>query len=212
MEAKISPDLEHLAVPIEELVLDPRNARKHSDKSVKALVDALRRFGQQKPIVVDSETGTVKAGNGLLQAARELGWERIARVRSDLSGQVLDAYAIHDNRTAEKSEWDGQTLQEALSELEDAGVADREFLGFTDEELQMLSRVPEVDKGASTKQASDTPSSSEKSFTLSYSLVFNTLEEQEVWFEFMKFLKESYEADTISERIVAYLNEKVFNA
>lgn len=99
-----------------ELSEDPANARAHPEQNIAALVASLRRFGQQKPIVIDSR-GTVRAGNGTLQAARVLEWEKIDVVVSDLADQELTAYAIADNRTAELAEWDAEALARQLAAM-----------------------------------------------------------------------------------------------
>ncbi len=46
---------------------------------------SLQRFGERKPIVVDSRA-VVIAGNGALEAARQLGWESVEIVRTELNG------------------------------------------------------------------------------------------------------------------------------
>ena len=50
---------------IADLSADPANARKHSERNIESIMASLRRFGQQKPIVVD-KSGVVRAGNGTL--------------------------------------------------------------------------------------------------------------------------------------------------
>ena len=58
-------------VAISSLSLDPANVRKHPDKNIQSIIASLKRFGQQKPIVVDAN-GIVRAGNGTLMAAQQL--------------------------------------------------------------------------------------------------------------------------------------------
>ena len=43
------------SVAVEDLVLDPSNARKHDAKNLKAIAGSLSEFGQRKPIVVTDE-------------------------------------------------------------------------------------------------------------------------------------------------------------
>lgn len=64
------------SVPIASLAFDPANVRKHPEANLDAIRASLRRFGQQKPIVVGRDN-IVLAGNGLLAAARAEGWEAI---------------------------------------------------------------------------------------------------------------------------------------
>lgn len=115
-------------VPISDLVLDPTNARKHDTKNLEAIKGSLKRFGQQKPIVVD-KNGVVIAGNGTLEAAKAIGWDQIEVVYSDLSGSDRTAFALADNKTSDLSTFDDEILNKQLKALidEDYNVAD---LGF----------------------------------------------------------------------------------
>ena len=117
------------SVLIDDLTLDPANARKHDDKNLKAIAESLKQFGQRKPIVVWGRT--VVAGNGTLVAARSLGWREIsvARVPDDWDEARVMAYALADNRSAELAVWDEQVLSEQLKQLELADW-DVEALGF----------------------------------------------------------------------------------
>ena len=116
-------------VNIDDLDLDPRNARKHHAKNLKAIADSLEQFGQRKPIVVWGKT--VVAGNGTMAAARTLGWTEIeiVRVPGDWSADQVKAYALADNRSAELAAWDEQVLASQLLELQEAEF-DIELLGF----------------------------------------------------------------------------------
>ena len=121
-------------VPIDEPTPDPANARKHDERNLKAIIDSLRAFGQQKPIVVDGR-GIVVAGNGTLEAARRLGWSDIAIVRSDLDPTQATAFGIADNRTAELADWDSEVLTSLLDSMDDDL---RELISFADKELDAL--------------------------------------------------------------------------
>ena len=116
---------------ISELKNDPANARKHSPRNLKAIRDSLDVFGQQKPIVVDSR-GVVIAGNGTLEAARELGWDEINVTVTDLDPAHAQAFGIADNRTAELAEWDTDVLGQLLEGM-DSDLAD--ILSIDDLEL-----------------------------------------------------------------------------
>ena len=119
-------------IPIDSISPDPSNARRHPQRNLDQIKSSLRRFGQQKPIVVDA-TNTVRAGNGTLAAAKALGWETIQIVRSDLEKTELTAFAIADNRSAELAEWDAEILSVTLSDPEIGDV------GFLDEEIRKLT-------------------------------------------------------------------------
>ncbi len=131
--AHIAEPLRRLAVPVGDLSPDPANARLHDERNLEAVAGSLRRFGQQKPIVVDAK-GIVIAGNATLEAARRLGWTHVAAVRTRLAGPDRTAYAIADNRTAELATWDNEALARLLADLGDAeGLT---ATGFSIEEAQ----------------------------------------------------------------------------
>jgi len=136
---------------IAELKNDPANARKHSPRNLKAIRDSLDVFGQQKPIVIDSR-GVVIAGNGTLEAARDLGWDEIDVVITDLDPAHAQAFGIADNRTAELAEWDTDVLGKLLEGM-DSDLAD--ILSFEDFVLPNLGE--EVDKDDIESEWSDLP-------------------------------------------------------
>ena len=122
---------------VADLSGDPANARKHDERNIGSIVASLKRFGQQKPIVVDSSR-VVRAGNGTLEAARLLGWTEIDCVVTDLKGSEATAYAVADNRTAELASWDDDVLAATLNGLlaDDADLL--AAAGFDEAELAEL--------------------------------------------------------------------------
>ena len=124
-------------IAVADLSLDPSNVRKHSRRNLDAIKASLRKFGQQKPIVVDAK-GIVLAGNGTLTAAKELGWTEIQATRTELAGVEATAFAIADNRTAELAEWDEDGLAKVLESLK---VEDADLLaatGYDDAEVDKM--------------------------------------------------------------------------
>jgi site-specific DNA-methyltransferase (adenine-specific) len=117
-------------VNINSLTPDPANARRHDGKNLKAIASSLEKFGQRKPIVVTPDS-IVVAGNGTLEAAKNLGWTEIAIARTPVgwSWEQIRAFALADNRTAELAEWDDKVLADQLLEL-DANGWELEELGF----------------------------------------------------------------------------------
>lgn len=124
------------SVKIEDISQDPANVRRHNERNLSAIVASLRKFGQQKPIVVNAE-GIILAGNGTYEAAKRLGWEKIDVVRSNLKGSDATGFAIADNRTAELAEWDDTALAETLRALQFEEY-DVQAAGFLDQEIDDL--------------------------------------------------------------------------
>jgi hypothetical protein len=134
---KIIESLLPLAVEVERLKLDPRNARLHPDPNMEAIRRSLESYGQRKPIVVNSATGVIEAGNGLFQAAVKLGWTHVAAVMVDDDEVTAKGYALMDNKSALSAEWDFPVLKDLLQEL-DTGAFDMDLTGFNQEEIEKL--------------------------------------------------------------------------
>lgn len=131
----INDSIKQYAVDITTLTSDPANARKHSQRNIDAIKASLSRFGQVKPIVTHKNATTVIAGNGTLEAAKQLGWKKIAVVRSGLEGMDATAFGIADNRTAELATWDLDVLDKLTTGLDEDLV---QASGFLDGELDRL--------------------------------------------------------------------------
>jgi integrase len=112
-EARIAPQLQALAVPLDSLIPHPRNPRRGD---VSAIAASLARFGQRKPVVVQATTRYVVAGNHLAAAARTLGWTEIAANVQDMDDTEATAFMLADNRTADLGGYDDALLAEILAE------------------------------------------------------------------------------------------------
>jgi len=182
---------------VADLAFDPRNARKHPEANLEALVESLRQFGQRKPIVITAD-GKVVAGNGTLEAAMRLGWTEIETVEipADWDSKKVAAFALADNRTAELAQWDARELLDQLQELTDF---DMNSLGFD----AWNAKLAEHDSSAETPESRGlgTP-------IISFEIVFDNHEQQATWFEFLKIARVLHpEAETNAERIVTSLKQ-----
>ena len=117
------------SVDLDQLHPDPNNARSH-EKGIPELKKSLETFGQIKPVVVWGEN-LVIAGNGTLEAARQIGWPSlfVVRVPEDWDYDQARAFALADNKTAELSEWNLPQLETTRWELEANGW-DTDQFGF----------------------------------------------------------------------------------
>jgi ParB-like chromosome segregation protein Spo0J len=128
---------------IQNLILDPENARQHNEQNIKAIMGSLEEFGQRKPIVITAG-GVIVAGNGTVEAAKRLGWLEIQAVRipDDWTPEQTKAFALADNRTAELASWNSIKLSEQLIELEEADFKIEEF-GFAKEQFVEATKPEE---------------------------------------------------------------------
>ena len=130
----IHPDLRSLAVPIEQLNEDPKNANSHTDCGLAAIAESFKRFGQRKPIVVRREGMIVEAGNGTLASLRAAGWTHLACIVCDDDEQTATAFALVDNQAGRLSHWNFDALRERVDELVQGGY-DVQGLGWKADEL-----------------------------------------------------------------------------
>jgi len=129
---------------VEDLALDPRNPRQHSQRQVNQIADSIREFGFVVPVVVD-DTGQVVVGHGRVLAAKKLGMPRIPVVEiRHLSKAQLKALRITDNKLAQNAHWDERLLGESFLELKELDVDfDLSITGFS---------LPEIDLTLQTLQ------------------------------------------------------------
>lgn len=135
--AEILSSRPHEIWPLERIRRDPRNSRRHPADQIERLRASLRKFGWTRPLLVD-ETGTLRVGHGMLQAAYECG-KKVAPVvvLKGLTEEELRAYVIADNQLALGAEWDMTILPLELADLKASGF-DMEAIGFGEVELGQL--------------------------------------------------------------------------
>jgi len=112
--ARIDAALKSLIVPINSLKLWPANYRQGD---IGAISESLKRFGQKKPVVVQTGSRIVVAGNHLLKAARALRWQRIAAAFSEMTDEEAVSFAVADNRTSDLATNEDQALVDVLALL-----------------------------------------------------------------------------------------------
>jgi ParB-like chromosome segregation protein Spo0J len=103
---------------IADLKVHPANYNRHSDSQIIRLADSLRAHGQQKPIVIQAD-GTILAGHGLVEAAKQLGWTMIDCHVYD--GEHPEAFIAADNYLATLAEPDEAALGVLLTRLREQG-------------------------------------------------------------------------------------------
>jgi ParB/RepB/Spo0J family partition protein len=117
MSHGIHESLIQLAVDVDLLSPLDGNPRRGD---VEAIMASYKEFGQIKPIVVrpnSDGTATVIAGNHQLEAAKRLGWDKIAVVKYEVDDQRAIAFALTDNRTMELGYTEPELLNEVIVEL-----------------------------------------------------------------------------------------------
>ena len=140
MSNGIHESLESLAIDIDLLLPLDGNPRKGN---VNAIISSYSEFGQIKPIVVKPNgdgTFTVIAGNHQLEAAKKLGWDKIAAVQYDVDNSRAIAFALADNRTMELGYTEPELLNDMVLEINDYYPELIDGLGWDEFELAELEQ------------------------------------------------------------------------
>lgn len=96
------------------------NPKIHTKKQIANIAESIRRFGFRNPILIDSD-GTIVAGHGRYEAAKEAGMQEVPCILvDDLSPEQIRAFRVLDNKLAE-SAWDFDILNMELPEIDVSG-------------------------------------------------------------------------------------------
>jgi hypothetical protein len=131
----IRPEIAYLAVDINSVTYDPKNARLHPEDNLESIKQCLYLHGQYQPIIARKDTNHVVIGNGRLEAALSLGWTQIAVQFMEMTEIEAISIGLADNRTAELAKWDQKTLADLGKLLGDAA---HPSIGWTLEELSAM--------------------------------------------------------------------------
>jgi ParB family transcriptional regulator, chromosome partitioning protein len=123
-----------------------RNPRKK--KNLDKVVQSIKQFGWQQPIVVD-RAGVIVAGHSRYEAAKILECKEIPVL-------IAKAYRIADNKTNEFSEWDFSLLNKEFTDLLDINM-DLEITGFDTKELEDFFTFDKEDDVAKIKTEKSCP-------------------------------------------------------
>ena len=136
--------LERLAIihmPIDSIIPNPSNPRKHSRQQLRAIARSIEKFGFTAPIGVDRENKII-FGHGRLEAARLCGHKDVPVVRLEhLTEEQAKALMLADNKLTEGSTWDERQLAVVLNELKIELNFEIEVPGFEPPEIDRLLRA-----------------------------------------------------------------------
>lgn len=121
------------SVAISSLTSYPVNPRRGD---IDAIASSLAAHGQYRPIVVQSSTNFVLAGNHTLKAAKKLGWKKIKITRVDVSEEQARKIVLADNRISDLAGYNEPLLKSLLNALPEL-----DGTGFTASEVETLDRL-----------------------------------------------------------------------
>ena len=132
---------------IEEMDIDlikpyKNNPREIPMESVQKVMNSIREFGNNQPIVVDNDN-VIVVGHTRWKALKQLGKAKAYVVKKEFpKGQAM-AYRIMVNRSGEESKWSNKLLASELNILKDDNF-DLQLTGFNLTELENLANDKEL--------------------------------------------------------------------
>ena len=190
---------------LERLKPYDNNAREHSPEQVAQIAASITEFGFLNPILVDSNDGIV-AGHGRLSAARELALDVVPVVVLDhLTEAQKKAYILVDNKLAENASWNEELLQEEIValNLQDFDIS---ILGWDEDEIR---EIMEYDSAFGEGEGEGEGRGLGGEPVIQYNIIFDNEQQQQIWFDFLKDLRQSQPDDTtIAEKIINFIEEK----
>lgn len=194
-------DSEWVEVRVSDLVFDENNARRHPERNVEAVSSSLAEFGQVENIVVQKGTNRIISGNLRVSKMVATGQTLAMANVIDCTDAEATRLAIILNRSGELAEWDEEALARLIAELD--GDDPLVGLGFDQDEIDALLHSIAEDVEMDVDELDDVPFDP----ILSYSLVFETEEQQQRWFRFLREIKQQWpDEDTAAGRVVKALD------
>lgn len=143
-------------VGMDELKEDIANARKHSQKNLKAIGDSLRHFGQIENLIVQQGTGRIIGGNARYRVMKKLGWSHVTALFLPLSDTEATALGIVLNRSGDLGSFDDEVLAAHFTDLKGKGW-DLADLGFdaTDQKKLLGDLEDALDDGPDEDKITD---------------------------------------------------------
>lgn len=122
-------------LPIDSLVPYDKNPRRHPEEQIVALMQAIKEFGFDQPIVVTPNRVIIK-GHGRLEAAKRLALTEVPVVVKAISDTDAKFLRVLDNEVV-SNDWDYHALDLEVGALQDSGF-DVTLTGFNLQELEDL--------------------------------------------------------------------------
>ena len=114
--------LKIVMLAVKDLTPYENNTRKHAQKDIDQIKEAIKADGFNDPIGVWGEKNIIVEGHGRVLACKQLGIKTVPCIRLDeLTDEQRKEYAIRHNRSAEFSTWDFDILAKEVADLESLG-------------------------------------------------------------------------------------------
>lgn len=182
---------------LEKAEYNPRTLKENQYKDLKVSIE---KFGLVQPLVVNchkKRNNVIIGGHQRYIICNELGISKVPVIWVKLDQEEEKELNIRLNKNTGEFDFDALANYFDTDELLEWGFQGWE-LGFTKQEMELQ----------------DMPDDNEASWDdnvpkISYTIIFNDEDEQAIWFEFMRVLKNKHNnVNTLAERLVKHIGEQ----
>lgn len=146
-------DVRMTRVELSALVPDPDNANEHPDENIAAIHASLLEFGQVDPLIVQKESRRVIAGNARLLVMQSMGMTHANVIELDVSDERAIALGLAHNHTGRLARWNAPQVLKLIGDLEAFHPKLAQVVGFSPDELSMLTNVAAKEERAALEAA-----------------------------------------------------------
>lgn len=209
---------------------NPRERLEPGSKDYESLKKSIEKYGFVQPIVWNERTGNIVGGHQRYYIALDLKMKSVSTKIVDLDEAEEKQLNLGLNKIS--GQWDEKKLSELLNDLKGFDDIDMELTGFDPTEIDELTLAfsnTELDIDMDMGESEDPegpgiemdepltaefePEDESNSSGLEYKITFDDEQQQAIWHEFLRKLKEDFDTEafpTQSSRIHAFLVKKVF--
>lgn len=123
-------------LPINKLKPYPNNPRNNTD-AIEAVANSIKEFGFKSPIILDKDN-IIVCGHTRYEASKRLRLKEVPVIYADdLTDEQVKAFRLADNKTAELSDWDFDTLDDEINSITDINMSDFGFEILDEADLEI---------------------------------------------------------------------------
>lgn len=155
------PELKVELVPLDDVVLNPKNRNVHTDAQIDRLAKIITYQGFREPGIISNRSGFLVAGEGRYLALKKLGATHMPCTRQDFTDEDQEyAFGISTNAIAAWAELDLSAINVDLAQLDGMNF-DLDLLGikdFTVDPSELPFDNKNIDENELAKTSNECPS------------------------------------------------------
>ena len=194
-------------INISEIKPYKNNPREIPVEAVEKVMQSIKQFGNNQPIVVDKDN-VIVVGHTRWRALKNLGKTKAFIIKKDFNKSEAIAYRIMDNRSGENSKWDKSLLKQEIDTLKDTDF-NLDMTGFTFDELDKIMENNPIFKAPNDMIADiNTDSIQAPNSSVKMMQLFFTTETEKKFREMVKELQEEYNKTNVTDTVFTIVEKE----